>query len=92
MNREQRILFKMKSLNPIAVTLTNDSAKHAGHAQLLGPNGITGESHYRLEIESSQFIGKTRIDRQRLIMDLLKDEFLSGLHALEIKARVPGEA
>ena len=91
MSREQRILEKMKSLNPLRISLQNDSAKHASHKEHIGGAGFTGETHYKLVIESALFQERSRIDRQRLIMDLLKDEFTSGLHALEIKARAPGE-
>ena len=91
MNREQRILEKMKALDPSRIALKNDSAKHASHAEHIGGAGFTGETHYKLIIESPLFKDKSRIDRQRLIMDLLKEEFTGGLHALEIKARAPGE-
>ena len=86
MNREQRILELMKKLQPIKIELKNDSAKHAGHTQHLGGAGFTGETHYKLILQSALFDGVSRIDRQRMIMDLLADEFTSGLHALEIKA------
>lgn len=92
MNREQRILDLMKKLEPTKLELFNDSQKHAGHTQHLGGAGFTGETHYRLVIESPLFTSASRIDRQRMVMDLLKDEFNSGLHALEIKAKSPGEA
>ena len=86
MNREQRILELMKKLQPIKIELKNDSAKHAGHTQHLGGAGFTGETHYKLILQSALFDEVSRIDRQRMIMDLLTDEFTSGLHALEIKA------
>ena len=92
MNRDERILEKLKTLAASKLQLTNDSAKHAGHTQHLGGAGFTGDTHYKLIIESVVFVDKSRIDRQRLVMDLLKDEFANGLHALEIKARAPGEA
>lgn len=91
MNREQRILDLMKKLEPTKLELFNDSQKHAGHTQHLGGAGFTGETHYRLVIESPLFAEVSRIDRQRMVMNLLKDEFNSGLHALEIKAKTPSE-
>ena len=91
MNREERILDLMKFLSPNRLELANDSQKHAGHAEHLGSAGFTGETHYRLVIESPLFEGKSRIDRQRMVTDLLKAEFNTGLHALEIKAKAPGE-
>lgn len=86
MNRDQRILNLLKSLNPSVLDLKNDSAKHAGHVEHMGGVKPTGETHYKLTLVSPLFEGVSRIDRQRMIMDLLKDEFKTGLHALEIKA------
>jgi BolA protein len=91
MNREYRILEILKKLKPSQIDLKNESAKHAGHAEHLGSAGFTGETHYKLMIKSPLFLGVSRIDRQRMVMDLLKDEFKTGLHALEIKATATDE-
>ncbi|MFZ3230272.1 MAG: BolA family protein [Pseudobdellovibrio sp.] len=90
-NREHRILEKMQALNPISLDLKNDSDKHASHVEHLGSAGFTGETHYKLVMVSADFNGKSRIERQRMVMDLLKDEFASGLHALEIKVKAADE-
>lgn len=90
--RDERIKASMQALKPVQLELKNDSQKHAGHAEHLGSAGFTGETHYKLTIVSDLFTGQSRIDRQRMVMDLLKDEFKSGLHALEIKAKAPGES
>lgn len=92
MNREERIKAILKQLNPQALDLTNDSAKHAGHVEHLGSAGFTGETHYKLKIISEIFDGLSRVDRQRKVYDLLKDEFNGGLHALELKTLTPKEA
>lgn len=91
MSRDQRIIQNMQSLTPVKLELINDSQKHASHAHHLGSAGFTGDTHYKLIIVSPLFEGQSRIDRQRLVMDLLKDEFKNGLHALEIKASAPSE-
>jgi len=90
-NREERIIEKMQALNPISLEVKNDSQKHKGHIEHLGDIGFTGETHYKLKMISAAFNGKSRIDRQRMVMDLLKDEFSSGLHALEIKVKAEDE-
>lgn len=89
--RDERIKQAMQILEPVFLELKNDSAKHASHTQHLGGAGHTGDTHYKLTIVSPQFEGQSRIDRQRTVMNLLKAEFNSGLHALEIKASAPSE-
>lgn len=90
-SRESRILNVLKVLNPTFIELKNDSQKHASHVEHLGSAGFTGETHYKLIIVSEIFFGLSRIDRQRKINDLLKDEFLTGLHAFEMKIYSPSE-
>ncbi len=57
---------------------------HAGHRP-------EGETHFRVYIVSKAFEGKGRIDRHRMINQLLAPELASGVHALAIKAQAPGE-
>ena len=85
------MLQALQALKPIKIDLKNDSAKHAGHAHHLGGAGFTGETHYKLSIVSTLFDSASRIDRQRMVMDLLKEEFATGLHALEITAKGSNE-
>lgn len=93
MNRELRIRNRLSVLNPTLLQLKNVSEKHAGHIkQHLGDSGHTGETHYELLIVCEKFKDVSRVDRQRIIMDLLKEEFANGLHALQIKARAEGES
>lgn len=67
--------------------LIDDSSKHAGHAGAR-PGG---ETHYRLRVVSSAFAGLNRVARQRLILDALREEFDSGLHALSLELKTPDE-
>lgn len=90
-NRDQRILESLKSLTPDKIELLNESQKHAGHAHHLGGAGFTGDTHYKLHIVSPLFEGKSRIERQQMVMKLLSLEFKSGLHALEIRAQAPSD-
>lgn len=86
MNRLDVIRTKLdKALSPSEIKVIDESSLHAGHA---GSNG-GGETHYRVEVRSAVFIGKSRVERERLIHSLLLDEFSGGLHALSIKAKVP---
>ena len=84
-NREERIFKQLSLLNPSVLNVVNDSAKHRNHVEHLGSAGLTGETHYKIEIFSPEFVGLSRVEIHRKVNDLLKDEFNSGLHALEIK-------
>ncbi len=67
--------------------LVNESHKHAGHA---GDDG-SGQTHFKLMVVSPDFHGCNRIQRQRMIYDLLKEEFSDGLHALNLTLMCPEE-
>lgn len=77
-----------EELSPDFLELRNDSARHVGHT---GHDGRGGESHFTLRIVSSRFEGKSRIERQRMILNLLRREMDGSLHALSIKAFSPKE-
>ena len=80
---EDRIRRKLaQGLQPLALEIVNDSARHAGHA---GDDG-SGESHFHVTVVSSSFNGKGRVERQRLVYDLLKEEMVGEIHALSVKA------
>jgi BolA protein len=48
-------------------------------------------THYRVRVVSAEFERKSRVERHRLIYDLLTAEFTDGLHALALVAKAPGE-
>jgi BolA family transcriptional regulator, general stress-responsive regulator len=73
------------ALQPTVLTLTDDSEQHRGH----GGYNPAGESHFSLVIESAAFIGKSRIERQRLVHAALGDLLDERVHALSIVAREP---
>jgi BolA protein len=78
----------MISLRPTRLDVVNESHLHAGHRSSPG----TGESHFRVLIVSEDFSGKSRVERHRMVNDLLSDELKNAVHALAIKACAPGEA
>ena len=75
------------ALAPTRLNVINDSASHSGH---MGDDG-SGESHFTVVIESAQFTGKSRVERQRMVNRALGDIPGQRIHALAIKARAPGE-
>ncbi len=72
---------------PVQLDVINDSDRHRGHA---GHDG-SGESHFTVELESAAFSGKSRLERQRMVIRALGDIPGQRVHALAIKARAPGE-
>lgn len=81
---EQRLT---DALAPTRLAVTNDSARHHGHA---GDDG-SGESHFTVEIEAPRFAGMTRLERQRAVNAALGDLMQGRIHALAIRAKAPGE-
>ena len=65
---------------PTVLNLVDESAKHQGHA---GAHP-EGESHFHLTISSAAFVGKSRVEQQRMIYAVLADELKWRLHALRI--------
>jgi len=81
------MLRRLASLGPGRVELVDDSEQHRGH----GGYNPAGESHFSLRIESSQFAGKSRVERQRMVHKALGDLLDERVHALSIRATAPGE-
>ena len=75
------------ALSPTRITLIDESEQHRGH----GGHNPAGESHFTLEIESADFSGKSRVERQRLVYKALGDLMHQRVHALSIRANAPGE-
>ena len=75
-------------LSPSKLEVIDESHLHAGHAG--AREG--GQSHFRLLIIADQFEGLTRVARQRLINDILREELAGPIHALAMKTLTPEEA
>ena len=74
-------------LAPTTLVVLDESHQHAGHAGWREG----GETHFRIDVVSAAFAGKSRVDRHRIVNGLLTEAFGRGLHALAIKARAPDE-
>lgn len=72
---------------PLHLAVEDESHLHAGH----GGWREGGETHFRLDVVSEAFAGKSRVERHRLVNAALAEAFARGLHALTIRARAPGE-
>ena len=82
MNRiEKNILRKLeKELNPELIEIKDESHLHANH----NPSAKEGGTHFKIKIVSKKFKGKSRIERHRIVNNILEDEFKKGLHALTL--------
>lgn len=72
-----------KTLAPTTLSIRDDSHKHAGHAGNQGGS----ETHLHIVIQSRKFHGLSRLDRHRMVMQLLDAEFKNGLHAVSLEAK-----
>ncbi|MET0687811.1 MAG: BolA family protein [Methyloceanibacter sp.] len=88
MSVEDQIRKKLtRALAPVALEVVNDSHRHAGHAGSPG----TGQSHFTVKVVSEVFAGKSRIERHRMVNQVLAAELAGAVHALAIDARAPDE-
>ena len=70
------------------VDVVDESHLHHGHAGAR-PNGGT---HFRLTVVAQAFAGRSRVERQRLVHDILAAELRSRVHALSLTTLAPDEA
>jgi BolA protein len=78
---------RLAPLEPLALTLGDESHRHAGHA-----GARAGGGHYRLRIVSQKFSGISRVARHRLVYEALGDLMQTRIHALAIEALAPDES
>ncbi len=76
-----------EGLTPTRLEVIDDSGRHVGHAG----HRPGGETHFRIEVVSEAFSGKSRIERHRMVNTLLAEELAGGVHALQLVAQAPGE-
>ncbi len=66
---------------PSFLTVENESHLHSKHKQ----SPQNGNSHFSITIRSEHFKNLNRVQGQREIYHILKNELKSGVHALKIK-------
>lgn len=76
------------ALAPTRLDVIDDSGRHVGHAG----HKPGGETHFRIEIVSPAFAGKSRVERHRLVNTVLADELSGPVHALQLATLTPEEA
>jgi BolA protein len=81
--RKKRIEVLLKNaFDPVSIEVRDDSKHHASHQSI--EEGAK-ETHFYINIVSSSFKGLSKVKMHRQVYELLKDEFKSGLHALELE-------
>jgi BolA family transcriptional regulator, general stress-responsive regulator len=76
-----------ETFSPESLDVIDESHLHEGHSG----HRPGGETHFRINIVSPDFKGKSRIERHRMINAALAAELAGPVHALAIKAQAPGE-
>jgi BolA protein len=88
MGTRDAMLAKLtRALAPLSLDVVDESHQHAGHAG----HREGGETHFRVYIVSDAFRGKSRLERHRMVNEVLAAELKGGIHALAIQASAPGE-
>jgi BolA protein len=74
---------KLRALHPEHLEVLNESHMHNV------PEG--SESHFKVTLVSSDFLGKTLVARHRMINQLLNEELAGSVHALSLNTLTPEE-
>lgn len=84
---ENRIRIKLtEALNPLVLEIVDESHKHAGHFD------TKGGTHFKVKIVSRAFEALPRVERHRLVHNILKEELSGPIHALSLQLFSPNEA
>ncbi len=70
---------------PCTVHVEDESHLHAGHAGARPE----GETHFRIHITSDLFLGRSRLQRHRMVNQVLAELLETRIHALAIHASPP---
>ena len=81
MDRRERIISLLeKKFSDSLIEISDDSHLHADH----NPSAKSGGTHFAIKIVSKVFKGKSRIEKHRMVNNILNSEFKNGLHALSL--------
>ncbi|MEL4892057.1 BolA family transcriptional regulator [Xanthomonas protegens] len=70
---------------PQALEVEDDSHRHAGHA-----GARDGRGHFNVRVVSPAFAGMAPLARHRAVYAALGEMMQADIHALSIRAEVPG--
>lgn len=84
MNRQRQIETALtEALKPLHLEVADESHRHSV------PAGA--QSHFKVLVVSTEFVGQGLVARHRLVNRLLRSEFDGGLHALALHTWTPEE-
>ena len=85
----KNIIIKLltQSLSTTFLEVLDISASHADH----NPAARAGGTHFEMIIVSPKFVGKSRVQRHRMIYKMLAAPLKTQIHALTITALTPQE-
>ena len=81
-NITSKIKDKLMVLDPIELDIADVSEKHKGHSGW--KEG--GQTHFHITIVSDHFINKSKLERHKIINELLVDE-IKMIHSLSISTK-----
>lgn len=86
--RVERMMKALEAqLAPTQLDVKDDSAHHAGHAGAAQHGG----GHFTVFIVSSEFDGKSTLQRHQMVYQALGSLMQTDIHALIIRASTPSE-
>jgi BolA protein len=68
------------ALMPKEIDVQDVSHNHAGHAGWREGGG----THFEVTIKAEAFAGKSRLQRHRMVNEILADDLATSIHALEL--------
>ncbi|WP_244352284.1 BolA family protein [Thermostichus vulcanus] len=84
---EQLRQHLIDQLQALHVQVEDESHRHVGHGGQRDPLGAGG--HYRVEIVSPLFAGKTTLQQHRMVYGALAEQMGSSIHALALQTYSP---
>ena len=85
-------------LNPDYLEILDQSHLHVGHdhkiidqAPHISTIDTSAQTHFKIKIVSRLFEGKSRLERHRIVNELLRQEWTNGLHSVRLTALTPIE-
>lgn len=72
---------------PEHLDVIDETNQHYGHAGWRE----SGETHFKVVITAAAFAGKGRVERQRMVYQILADDLAGPVHALALVVKAPGE-